>query len=246
LESGNRTCGKVDCEIDVKANIDFETVTLKQDVLSSLNGEMSLLNGFDPNIMINNDFFMIAKHVIRNYEITKITIGPDFLDPYNLCLYDYSIKKKRLFRTDKLRETKKPIFDVGDNIQFTKDKLIMYDYCRILMDDTQVNKFSINLDNFIFSDDDSTLASKDYRIIIKDFTGDVPNHILLHLSTVALMLLSGNCEQSMAYDYINIIMRKYGKVEFTFQFNGYLHIKIGEIPKYNYKASTVLNKYSKT
>lgn len=131
------------------------------------------------------------------------------------------------------------VFNIVKAIDLLEDSDLLEKYNAILTS-TSGNKLMFHPNHFLISKDKDKLMSKDYRVLSYDHSGKVPEDVLLHASTVALLMLSGNMDYAKGYSHIQDLLNFYGKVSFTFQMNGYLHIVIGEEPKIKYKASTLL------
>lgn len=145
-------------------------------------------------------------------------INENFINSYNLTIQ--YIERGLFGRKGKV----KTLFEVDGKYQ---DVINDKNYVDIIMEDVREKRF-IKIDNFAFNNDYSRIASKDFRVLVDDLNGNVPRDVLLHVASVATLMLSNKLEIPIGYDYITEFMKKYGYTEFKYNSNGYLHITLKE------------------
>lgn len=185
------------------------------------------------------EFSELSQLLISEFSLINIQANFEILSNYDLRLYRLNLKRSFLF-SKPIESQPKIIEQLGGFMTPDQLKLVEENYIKILLDWESKNKAFINTENFLFSSDDSKIISRDGRVLVYSHYGKVPKDIMLNIASVALMMLSGNCDQAIGYDYVRTVMKNYGFAEFTFQMNGYLHIKLGENPKMQYRATTKL------
>jgi len=179
----------------------------------------------------------------QNFELVGVVVD-NFLIDYDLSLvelmYDgllYLLKKK-----DITKRKIKTVLKVEKSVQVLDDPSLMFKYKQALMGDTSGKIRFMDPSNFYYSDKQDRIASKDFRVLIHDFVGDVPQDVLSNAASVALLMLTGKCDQATGYNYIRNLLMKYGKAEFTFQMNGFLHVSVNNNVTWDYKSKvTMLN-----
>lgn len=205
---------------------------------------MKVIEPHVSQILINLEFTELKDFLSDHHDLCNIEIGRDFLFQYDLSLFEY-IYKSNLFKKKNQEIEMKEKFSVKDTRSFLESKNLMDNYVNVLMEKPKGNKLAFNKGEFIISDKGDSLMSKDGRILVHSHKGNIPKDILLNVSTVALLMLSGNIEYTRGYDYIKEILSVYGQTEFLFQMNGYLHIENGIVQKINYKSSTSISRNPK-
>lgn len=191
------------------------------------------------NLILNMEYNELSQLLISEFSLINIQVNFEILSDYDLRLYRLDPKRTPWFSKPVERQPK-IIEKLGGFMTPDQLRLVEENYMNILLDWDTKNKAFLNTRNFLFSSDDSKIISKDGRVLVYNHYGNIPKDIMLNIASVALMMLSGNCNQAVGYDYIRTVMMKYGNAEFTFQMNGYLHIKLGEKPEMQYKATTKL------
>lgn len=196
------------------------------------------------NVFLDNEYDKVSNYLVNHFSLVTIRIDVDILSNYDLSLYELKSSKSLSFGRPNTEQPQ--IIEKLGKIMSPEQMLIVKEnYLKILLDYETKNKVFIGKTNFLFTEDYSKIMSKDSRILVYDHRGNVPKDVMLNIASVALMMLSGNCDQILGYAYIQSVMRQYGKADFTFQMNGYLHIKLGENePTLKYKSETLLTDFN--
>lgn len=169
------------------------------------------------------------RNVLEEGGLVRI-VSSEFLSQLNLSIQHYNSRKLALFKNYNYDKTI-TLFSVENVDQIQISQEILDNYLDILLE-SDVSRRFISEDNFCFSKDGTKLATKDLRILIDDLKGIIPKEEMLHIASIASLMLGGLIEYPVGYDYIKDIMLKYGYTEFSYQDNGYLHITIKENQKY--------------
>lgn len=148
-----------------------------------------------------------------------------YLENLNLTI-QYMTSRRALFGSSRLKEIE-TLFNIINPKVLLSDNGVKDKFVEVLLEANK-NKRFIHVDNFSFSKAGNKIATRDFRILVDDLNGTVPRNELLHLASVATMMLSNIIEYPIGYDYIQTIMKKYGYTNFRYQGNGYLHITIGD------------------
>lgn len=88
------------------------------------------------------------------------------------------------------------------------------------------NVRSLPTNNFILRTDGKLLATNDFRVILKDHVGRVPEDVMYNVASMAYLYVGGLITYEVAYAYITKRMLEYGTPFMEFRFNGYLTIDI--------------------
>ena len=196
------------------------------------------------NIIFSYTYEELSELLINEFSLINVQIGFELLNDYDLNLYRLESNRNKFGLL--VGSSPKIIEALGNIMSVSQFKLVESSYMKILLDASTNNRAFINIENFLFSDDTRRIISRDGRILVYDHLGNVPQDIMLNISSVAVLVLSGICDPVIGYDYINFIMLRYGIAEFTFQMNGYLHIRLGHKPVMQYKASYRADRPKKT
>lgn len=190
--------------------------------------------------MLNIDYDDLSQFLIQESSLISVSLNINILIGYNLDLYVFESKRINL-QFFKQTDRKPKLIDAISGVLNSNDlNMIRDNYMQVLMDDKTSNLAFIDINNFLITKDKSKILSKDGRILIYDVSGNIPEDALLNVATVALMMLSGNCDQVIGYAYIASIMKVYGSTDFTFSMNGYMHIRVGKDPKMQYRSTVGL------
>jgi hypothetical protein len=182
----------------------------------------------------------MIRHIIEEKGISEI-VSEDFI-----LSFDFSIQKYQpgwVFGFPNRFKDVETIFELKDATEVLNKEDLLEFYVDEIMDKPYKRRF-MHIDNFCFSKDRTKVATKNFRILIDDLSGKVPRDELLHIASIASLMLSGKLEYTIGYDYICDIMKKYGYTKFTFQENGYLHIDLGNRLKGPKYKGTGGNKYN--
>lgn len=166
---------------------------------------------------------MIRK-IVEEKELSEI-VFEEFIHSFDFSVQQFQLRG--LFGFRKQFRDIKTLFELKDSNELFTDEKKLEEYIDILFEDSGTKKF-MSIDNFCFSKDRTKIATKDFRILIDDLSGIVPKDEMLHIATIASLMLSGGIEYPIGYDYIVSVMKKYGYTTFTFQEKGYLHINLGD------------------
>lgn len=152
----------------------------------------------------------------------------DYVNNLNLSLFKLDTRRSRLFaRKDKVLVLVYP-YVKSHKVQGSNQKVILSDaYLKMLLTDNKSCLF-ISADNFSLSSDTSRIATQDFRILIDDLVGRIPKQEMLHAATITSLMLAGLIEYSIGYKYLTKRYEKYGKLNFVYQANGYLHLRISK------------------
>lgn len=133
------------------------------------------------------------------------------------------------------------MFEVENSLKILNNVKLKEQYQDIILDNSETH--FLNVDNFAFNRDGTKVATKDFRVLVDDLNGSVTREEMLHVISIASLMLSGLIEYPIGSDYIRGILGKYGYTEFTFQENGYLHITINSAEQeLDYKVPPNWNK----
>lgn len=80
--------------------------------------------------------------------------------------------------------------------------------------------------NFLKRADNNLLASNDFRVIVKDHKGNIPEGVMYNIASVAYLMIGGLIDYEVAYAYITERMRIYGVPFLEFKSQGYLSIDL--------------------
>lgn len=103
----------------------------------------------------------------------------------------------------------------------------MENYLNTLLDYNDEVRF-MDENNFIFSKDESKIATRNLRVLVDSKKGLVPKEVLMHVASIASLMLADVIDYSTGYLHILDFMKRYGYAEFRYQAEGYLHIKINK------------------
>jgi hypothetical protein len=197
------------------------------------------------NIIVNTDFKNIAEYSAEIHSSSDPESLRDSLDYFDLSLFQISQNWEPFLKGDKeVTLNVQKIFDVT-HAELLGSELTIQGYGETVMGIDKKKKIAINPNNFLVSDRGDSVVSKDLRIVTYDFTGNIPQNVLMHLSTVAFMMLHGLCDMAVGTAHIKQISKKHGVAEILYQESGYLHLKIGSEPKLELKSSVRVEKNPK-
>jgi hypothetical protein len=95
----------------------------------------------------------------------------------------------------------------------------------------------IPLDNFIINAKDRLIATNDFRVIVKDHKGDIPEKVMLNIATVCYMAIGGLLDREVAYAYIRERMVRYGTPTMEFKMAGYVSVDLYGKNDIKYKST---------
>lgn len=188
----------------------------------------------DENILLSIDFGQLITLSLEHYSLYGVTIGSDFLTNYDMSLVQFKTTGTLFNKKPKNLMERETVFQLKEVARIISNPAVLEQYIQVLMSPGKTGKVFLDPGNFIISKD--RVVSRDYRLLVHDHKGNIPEDIMLNMSSVALLMLSGKCDQARGYAYINEMLKRFGKVEFTFQMNGYMHIEIGRDPVMQYRS----------
>lgn len=109
--------------------------------------------------------------------------------------------------------------------QLLKEPENQLNYQNILLDVSDGIKFIDDL-NFLFTNEKNRGASKNFRILVDDLIGTVPEEAMKHVMSVCACMCAGIIEFPIGHDHIIEFMKKYGYADFTYAANGNIRIDI--------------------
>lgn len=171
--------------------------------------------------------------------LSPITGDPNYFREYDFSIYD--LERPSRFRF--LRVFRPRLKFKVNNVQALYHSQELLDkYLQVILDAEGII-VGVNPSNFVFDKYNANVASKDFRIFLRDVRGSIPKQVKLNCVSIALLTLSGLMDVTMGYDYIFNTLKTYGQTEFTFNMGGYLHISVndpvfGKI-SYKYKSTGV-------
>jgi hypothetical protein len=171
----------------------------------------------------------------RIREIVALTELSRIIDKEYLTRLDFSVqqfKAKGLFCRTRMKEVE-TIFYVHDPTLLINLENYKNNFIEVMFENSDRKKF-LNVNNFNFSRDGTKIATVDFRVLVDDLSGKVSKEELLHIASIASMMLTGIIEYPIGYSYIIDFMKKHGYTEFTFQENGYLHIKLNPVKPFDW------------
>lgn len=178
-----------------------------------------ILGGKSYSDLINMDFNKLIK-LVKESGLDNI-ISSDYVLRLNIDLQRYETRLFGMNSPNLITD-----IEVKDASMLLENAKLKYEYIGTLLD---TNKFVyfISKDNFGFNKFNNRIATIDFRVLIDDRNGKVPFNKLLHVASVASLMLSGVISYPVGYEHITQFMRRYGYTNFTYQSNGYLHIELG-------------------
>lgn len=159
-------------------------------------------------------------------ELSNIT-NESYIKTIDLSLFRYEPRSIFLPINEDTKMVK--MFEIENYKDIVANPDMLENYLKILLED---NKYTfMSLDNFSFNLSGNKIATKKFTIFINDQTGKVPKYKLLHLASIAIMMITGYLPIPEGYDRIRSIVKQYGEATFEYQQNGYLHILIDKPQK---------------
>jgi hypothetical protein len=122
-----------------------------------------------------------------------------------------------------------------------KDSNLMLKYVEEILDLSKDVR-SMDSSNFIISDDKRNIATKDFRVIIHNPEGVIPNSELLHCASICLLTLLRLIPEPICYDHIRTFLSRYGYTSFEYNLNGYIHVTVGKGLKSDLNANYAVKK----
>jgi hypothetical protein len=161
--------------------------------------------------------------ILESKEISEI-VDEEFIRTFDLSIQEF--QPKRLFASKQRFVDIQTLFEINDVTKQLHDEVLWENFIDTILEHSNNKKF-ISIDNFCFSKDRTKVATKDFRILIDDLSGKIPKDEMLHVATIASLMLAGKFNIVHGYDYIMDIMKKYGYTSFSYQGKGYLHVSLG-------------------
>lgn len=155
----------------------------------------------------------------------ELIVDKDFLSSYDLSIQTFNVKRTFGFATGVDERQVETVFDILDSNEFIED-LRRKEILVNMFLQQQKNKIFINVGNFVVSNDGHSIATKDFRILIDDLSNKASRQDMLYCCSVAALMVADVITYPVGSDLIKCVMKKYGYSSFTYQANGYIHIKI--------------------
>jgi hypothetical protein len=132
-------------------------------------------------------------------------------------------KPLKLFSNKKENISERVILPVP-GIEALQTKFGVLKYMEELMDK---NSFRfLPMDNFIINSKNRLIATNDFRVIVKDHKGNIPEDVMLNIASVCYLMIGGLIEQEAGYSYIKRRMMEYGVPFLEFKSAGYVSIDL--------------------
>jgi hypothetical protein len=190
----------------------------------------------DPNEILN--------YLKDKGKIISVQSTTDIFKDVNLSIHQFvDSSNSRLFKSrDKLEMREEEVLSIP-GIESLVNEFGAFNYLSELMD-MNYDRF-ISLENFILNDREKLIATKDFRVILKDNKGTIPESVKLNIASVAYLMLGGLMSEEAGYAYITEKMRQYGVCHLLFDQTGYVTINLSskETEK-NYRMSLNMGKTS--
>lgn len=163
------------------------------------------------------------REILELNGVTRIVV-PEFIRGYDISIQCF--KTRGILGNSKNYQEILNVMEINQPIAVLESDELIMNFQDILLENSK-NKRFISQENFCFNMDGTKLATKDFRILIDDFNGNIPKELLLHVGSIAFCMLTGIIDYPIGYDYIKSIMLRYGETEFFHFSEAYLHITIG-------------------
>jgi len=214
------------------------------DILVTLDSRNQELNQILlPNKILSKDPIDILNYVESEFGLSKLIVDITIFTNVDLNIIEFvELSKGYLFKRNK-NMIERMVQEIKGHESLVSEFGIK-NYLDELMD-TRNGIRSIDLSNFIIRKDKNLIATKDFRVVIKDHKGSIPESVMLNISSVAYMLIGGLIDYQVAYAYIVDRMRDYGVPYLEFKSSGYLAIDLYTNKKdLRYKSKLRLSKSS--
>lgn len=165
-------------------------------------------------------------------------VGKRYIVGLELSIFRYNKKKSMVFSSDlgQLEMVYPYVFEIDKDVDWGSISL-PDDYLNNIMTDNKTCNF-LSPENFAFSENGSRTATKDFRVLVDDLVGKIPKNEMLHLISTSTLMLADFISYPIGYEYLKKRYKRYGELNFTYQLNGYLHIRISKSPKIPYILNT--------
>lgn len=191
------------------------------------------------NITINNhvrlktqiDFRIdeMSNKVKTFYDVNRIqNVVDEDAQPLNLNIYKITFEDESKFSLDIETYNLQLVQDV-QKLSYLDGETIKNKYSEIFLNPD--DKLVIDLGKYKYDIDQRKIASNNYKVLLST-NGNVPVGVMLHIQSVATLMLADIIDVSIGSDYLKDICSKYGILEITFQQKGYLFMKINEKPSF--------------
>lgn len=171
--------------------------------------------------------FLLDEAGFRVFEFANLNRISSIVDENYVNKLDLTIMRvipSKIFENPKSKQVE-TLFRVQNNQDILNDADMLDMFRKIILKEDEINFISLN--NFAFSKDLKKLATKDMHIMIDNkLSKNIPEEEMLHLATVASMMLTNMIDYYFGYEYILKRIKRYGHVEFRYHSNGILNLII--------------------
>jgi hypothetical protein len=193
-------------------------------------------------VIISKDPKEILEYLEINVGLISVTADINIFVNIDLSLIEYyeETPGMKLFGRGSIKE--RVVLSIPGYQALSMESGIK-NYLKELMDPNQIR--FISLDNFLINSKQRLIATKDFRVILKDHKGNIPEEIMLNISTVCYMMIGGLVDYQVAAAYVKQRMRQYGVPYLEFKTAGYITIDLyGDKNDLKYKGTLNMPKGS--
>jgi hypothetical protein len=97
-------------------------------------------------------------------------------------------------------------------------------YMEKLMDLDNVRFLPLN--NFIINTKDRVIVTNDYRVVVKDHSGKIPQGIMLNIATVCYMIIGGLIDKEVGVSYVKQRMNGLGVSFLEYKVSGHMSVDL--------------------
>lgn len=169
---------------------------------------------FNTLLSVTQQQFSVEDYVYEDY----------FIENYDLSLYEVQSPFISKFMSGRSKSEIRKVSTAPLSIKDVEmNSEVFQEYVKLIYEDR--NKISFNPDIFITNNDNTRLATNDFRIILNEGgSKKIPLFIKHKVASICILLLIGYMDEPIAYNLIKDLVKDYCILDMTFQAKGFVYV----------------------